>query len=88
MSFRLGHWFQVLLLLAVSPLTLIYVAGLVQTQVSKVTEDTMVAAWENAQDALLISVVDSYMYSNWLFSVATLLLFPNWLLFWSILWSS
>lgn len=38
--------------------------------------------------ALVFAVVDSYIYANWLFPVATAILLPNWILFWIVLHNS
>lgn len=40
------------------------------------------------RQALVYAVVDSYVYANWVFPVATAILLPNWLLFWVVLHSS
>jgi hypothetical protein len=37
---------------------------------------------------MVYAVVDSYVYANWVFPVATAILLPNWLLFWVVLLSS
>jgi len=38
--------------------------------------------------ALVYAVVDSYVYANWVFPVATAIMFPIWLQFWVVLHSS
>ncbi|KAL4717697.1 hypothetical protein ACJJTC_000846 [Scirpophaga incertulas] len=38
-----------------------------------------------AMQATMFSVVDSLIYGNWLFNVATSLLLPTWIIFWQIL---
>lgn len=39
-----------------------------------------------AMQATMFSIVDSMIYGNWLFNLATAVILPMWLLFWQILW--
>lgn len=39
------------------------------------------------QQALTYSIVDSMIYSNWLYNVIVSILLPNWLCFWCVVFS-
>lgn len=41
-----------------------------------------------SHQAIIFSIVDSIIYGNWLYSVVTCILVPNWVCFWSIAFSS
>ncbi|XP_066999690.1 glycosylphosphatidylinositol anchor attachment 1 protein [Anabrus simplex] len=43
---------------------------------------------EASYQALMYSVVDSYIYGNWVYSVAVAILLPAWMLFWIVLHST
>lgn len=47
----------------------------------------LIKGYQSSQRALVYAIVDSYVYGNWVFTIATSVLLPNWLLFWVILGS-
>lgn len=75
------------LLLLVHPLSLLYLAVMFDTY-SNFPELSVLKLLSKgavgAKRALMYSVVDSFIYSNWVFDVATLCLLPVWLLLWQI----
>lgn len=75
------------LLLLVHPLSLLYLSVMFDTY-SNFPELSVLKLLSKgavgAKRALMYSVVDSFIYSNWVFDVATLCLLPVWLLLWQI----
>ncbi len=43
---------------------------------------------KSAQSAALSTVLDAHMYGNWLYTLVTVAVFPNWLMFWALLWTN
>jgi len=81
---------QFLLLLLVSPLGLVYIGSVVnEVVVEKVTDAAVLLprAWESTQAALLMSLINNNLFANWTFSLVSLVIFPTWLMFWSLLWT-
>ena len=46
----------------------------------------LIRALQARQSAVMFSVVDSYIYSNVLYSMATVFLFPLWIVLYLIVW--
>ena len=44
--------------------------------------------WKKFSSSLLNSVIDNYMFGNWTFSLCTLVYFPIWLQFWTLIWNN
>ena len=81
---------QFLLLLLVSPLGLVYIGSVVnEVVVEKVTDAAVLLprAWESTQSALLMALINNNLFANWTFSLVSLVIFPTWLMFWSLLWT-
>ena len=62
------------------------------TAARTITTDSMISmgykTLKSAQTAALTTVVDAYMYGNWLYTLVTVAVFPNWLMFWALLWTN
>ncbi|KAK2187644.1 hypothetical protein NP493_159g04034 [Ridgeia piscesae] len=87
---RVVNLVQFLLLLLVSPLGLVYIGSVVnEVVVEKVTDAAVLLprAWESTQAALLMSLINNNLFANWTFSLVSLVIFPTWLMFWSLLWT-
>lgn len=50
--------------------------------------ENIVRGFAAAQQALAYGVVDSMIYSNWLYNVVAGILLPNWLCFWCVMFST
>ena len=86
---RVYRIFQSLLLIIVSPYGLVFLGTFVYKLFTGRNDD-MVAllidtVW-TAQNAMFNCVVDSYVYGSWTFGLATLVMFPDWLMFWMVVW--
>ena len=86
---RMFRIIQSILLLIVSPYGLLLLGILVYhantvhyDSYGKLILDTLVTC----QDAMYSSVVDRCLYGNWSYGIATLVVFPNWMLFWMVVW--
>ena len=88
---RLASMLQCILLLATSPLGLLFIASMVQTAAgTKSLEDPAKLLTESMQTAshgLLLAVVDMHMFGNWMFNLIAVAMFPIWLIFWALLWT-
>ena len=40
----------------------------------------------NAQDSIIYSLIDHQVFNNYLISVVCMVLYPNWMMFWSLIW--
>lgn len=82
---------QRVVLLLISPLSLLLVACVVYSAATAEVNAPYAVlrlSWEKFNVALFRSVVEDYVYGNWTYSVCTLVYFPLWLQFWSLLWNS
>ncbi len=87
---RLRRFLQYPLLILISPMSLYIVACVVHSVVFQgVTEpgELLVQGWTTLQSSMVETVVDSYLFWNWTFSLVSLTIVPCWCLFWSVLWS-
>ncbi|XP_077983005.1 GPI-anchor transamidase component GPAA1-like [Glandiceps talaboti] len=84
---------QVILLSLVSPILLVFVLAFVHNITSQTSSDVDIVTllsdvFSMSKVAIFDAVVDSYVYNNWMFPLTSLLYFPNWLMFWSVLWQN
>lgn len=84
---RLKLWLKSFILILVHPLTMLFLFVMLDTwnNFSELTITKLL--WKSyvaTKRALMYSIVDSLIYSNWVFAVATQCLLPVWLLFWQI----
>lgn len=90
---RLVNWGQYVLLQLISPLSLLFVVSSVEhlPLLGAKRPDPLDVAQrtlKSAQSSLVLTVIDAHMYGNWLHTLVTCVLFPNWLLFWALLWTN
>ena len=89
---RYVNFVQYLLLQLISPLFLLFVVSslphlhLFQTKAD--IGDIFSKIFKSAQGSVLSAVIDSHMYGNWLHTLITGAVFPNWLMFWALLWTN
>ncbi|KAK7067683.1 Glycosylphosphatidylinositol anchor attachment 1 protein [Halocaridina rubra] len=79
--------FKAILLLLIHPLVLLFLCVTLDTYASFSDLPVNKLLWKSylaTKRALTYSIVDSMIYSNWVFDVATHCLLPVWLLFWQI----
>ncbi|XP_063870072.1 glycosylphosphatidylinositol anchor attachment 1 protein-like [Scylla paramamosain] len=84
---RIPHLLKSLLLLLVHPLALLFGAVLLDTNTHFPEASPLRLLWRTvtgSKRALMYSVVDSLVYSNWVFDVGALCLLPLWCLLWLI----
>ena len=86
---RILRILQSILLIIVSPYGLVVLGILIfQTfttnygSVDQLLLNTLLAS----KSAVYSSVVDKCLYMNWAYGIATLVVFPNWMLFWMVVW--
>ncbi|KDR22254.1 glycosylphosphatidylinositol anchor attachment 1 protein [Zootermopsis nevadensis] len=82
---------QKILWVFLHPLWLLIIVVLFHTTLTFPDESVLVLSEMGMRavlKALVFAVVDSYIYANWLFPVATAILLPNWILFWIVLHNS
>nr|XP_006816844.1 PREDICTED: glycosylphosphatidylinositol anchor attachment 1 protein-like [Saccoglossus kowalevskii] len=88
---RIHRLIQAVLVLLVSPMSLLFILMLFyHTTVLESTDvwTLLTDAVYTSRSALFDSVVNSYIHGNWTYPLAALLIFPNWLMFWSVLWQN
>ncbi|XP_060564465.1 glycosylphosphatidylinositol anchor attachment 1 protein-like [Ruditapes philippinarum] len=81
-----SRWGQKLMLLAVSPLTILYAAAIISSLNSEYRNvlELLYISWNNLSQGLLLSMVDKYFFGSWLFTLFSFAVLPNWLTFWGI----
>ena len=87
--YRLGSWAQFFMLLAVSPLGLIFMAAAVQHVIYKPDAlsaplELVSGAWVGTQAAMLWAVVDGHLIGSITYTLFSLALVPVWCMFWSM----
>ncbi|XP_052231014.1 glycosylphosphatidylinositol anchor attachment 1 protein-like [Dreissena polymorpha] len=84
---RVSQWGQKLLLLLISPFSILYVATVIRSLGDKNEGGSLGLlgdAWSNLSHGVLLTLVDRYFFGNWLFALFSFAVFPNWLSLWSI----
>lgn len=86
-----GRCVLLLLLVITCPITLVYGASIIQTLLTRPHLDNLqqllIQSWDTYKDAILWSVVDWYLFGNWIYALMAAILFPNWLMFWGVMWA-
>uniref|UniRef100_A0A0B7B3S5 Uncharacterized protein n=1 Tax=Arion vulgaris TaxID=1028688 RepID=A0A0B7B3S5_9EUPU len=83
---RFGRSFQMLALVFVSPLSLMYLVGLISAWPQPSTIDLLLQGYTNCKELIFLGVIDSYLFNAWTATIVTAVVFPIWLLFWAIPW--
>lgn len=84
---RWRRWLKAAILLLVHPLTMLFLFVLMDTWSNFSDLPPNKLLWKTyiaTKRALMYSVVDGLIYSNWVYDVAVQCLLPVWLLFWQI----
>ncbi|XP_064599152.1 glycosylphosphatidylinositol anchor attachment 1 protein-like [Liolophura sinensis] len=83
---RLCHMLQMLLMLAVSPPALLYIAALVESYGGKHFSYSLWPgkAWDVLKQSLFLSILDNYLIGNWIFSFFSFAVMPSWLMSWAV----
>lgn len=85
---RLLTGLQMLLLLLISPVSIILIC---QTLYNVVTGNAQIHSLEffslltDLQHSVLYAIIDHLVYKNYLLNIVCLVLYPTWLMFWSLL---
>ncbi|KAF5275044.1 hypothetical protein FQA39_LY06981 [Lamprigera yunnana] len=88
---RIYSVFQKLLWLIAHPLVILVLAVITYTFFTFPNEtfyENLYRGIAAAQQAIVFSIVDFMIYSNWLYGVVTCVMVPNWLCFWCVLFST
>jgi glycosylphosphatidylinositol transamidase len=83
---RFFCWIQMLALVFVSPLSLMYLVGVLSAWPQLSTFDLLVQGYSNCKELIFLGVMDSYLFNAWTEAIITAVIFPIWLLFWAIPW--
>lgn len=81
---------QKLFWLLLHPLIVVIVVVVINSKIvfpDQGIEDVLKRGIKATQQALVFSIIDSMIYGNWLFNIATALFIPNWLCFWVLTFS-
>lgn len=76
-----------LALVLVSPLSLMFLVGLITSWPKESTLDFLVDAFTQMRELIFLGVMDGYLFSTWTTATITAVIFPIWLLFWSLPWA-
>ncbi|XP_033632798.1 glycosylphosphatidylinositol anchor attachment 1 protein-like isoform X1 [Asterias rubens] len=77
------------LLLLISPPVLLFIFLMVYNAAMATDPhlgDLFMTTFKMSQHALYQAVVDGYLYGNLSFCIATVVMIPNWLMFWLVIW--
>lgn len=92
---RLVNLIQYLLLLAISPMGLLYLSSLAASIMSHggaVSGEEIgvihAKAWSGVQLAVMTGVVDGGLLGCWTYGLVVAAIFPCWLMFWSLMWTT
>ncbi|XP_074035846.1 glycosylphosphatidylinositol anchor attachment 1 [Leptinotarsa decemlineata] len=80
-------FFQRLFWLFVHPMSVLSLVVLVNTYLlfsDEQPKEILTRSWDATQQSVIYGIVDSMIYGNWLYSVVTCILIPNWLCFWIV----
>ena len=82
-----------MLLLLVNPLALLYYGCIMyHYNTSSFLSVTNLGAlhleaWESTKHALLLAVLNSYLYESWIYTIVATGFFPVWVMMWALVWS-
>lgn len=84
--FRYSRWGQKLLLLLISPLSILYASAVISSLDKEYQNilELLYISWNALSHGLLLSMVDRYFFGSWLFTLFSFAVLPNWLTFWGI----
>ena len=80
------------MLLLVNPLCILYYSCVIYhySNNSFTSLENMLAlhfkAWETTEIALLMGVINSYMYESWIYTLVVTSFFPVWVMLWTLVW--
>ncbi|CAG5134455.1 unnamed protein product [Candidula unifasciata] len=83
---KIFRWIQMLALVFVSPLSLMFLVGLISAWPQPSTFDLLLQGYTNCKELIFLGVMDSYLFNAWTETIITAVIFPIWLLFWAIPW--
>lgn len=88
-DYRLLTILQALLLIVISPVGIMIITQLLHSLATgEVTlkKLNIVESLLNSQDSLIYALIDHMVYNNYLMYVATMVIYPVWLMMWSLIW--
>lgn len=85
-SKRFLRWLQMAALVLVSPISLMFIVGII----SSVPQDSLLElisqGFTNSKELIFLGVMDAHLFNAWTETVITAVVFPVWLMFWAIPW--
>ena len=78
-----------MLLLIISPPALLFLFLMVYNAATASNPqfgELLLTTFQMSQHALYRAVVDGYLFGNWSYCLATIVIFPNWLMLWLVIW--
>ncbi|KAH9499744.1 Glycosylphosphatidylinositol anchor attachment 1 protein [Bulinus truncatus] len=83
---RCLRWLQMLALLIISPLSLLYIAGIISSWPKSSPLELLLEAYSSCKELIFLGVMDTHLFNAWTETVLTAFIFPIWLLFWAVPW--
>ncbi|CAG9772012.1 unnamed protein product [Ceutorhynchus assimilis] len=86
-SNKFFNYLQKLLWILIHPFTILFIVVTINSWLLFNQEsigEVLLRAIVATQEAVIYSVADSMIYGNWLYTVVTMVLIPNWLCFWCV----
>ncbi|OWF36351.1 Glycosylphosphatidylinositol anchor attachment 1 protein [Mizuhopecten yessoensis] len=82
---RLMNLIQKAVVLLVSPASMVLAAAMISCVGEKSSFlEMMGLSWDTTKHGLLLTIIDNYFFSSWMYPFFSLLVLPNWLFFWGI----
>ncbi|XP_033754624.1 glycosylphosphatidylinositol anchor attachment 1 protein-like [Pecten maximus] len=83
---RVINLIQKAIVLLVSPASIVLAAAMISCIGEKSSFLEMLGlSWDTTKHGLLLTVIDNYFFSSWMYPFFSLLILPNWLFFWGII---
>ncbi|XP_055892250.1 glycosylphosphatidylinositol anchor attachment 1 protein-like [Biomphalaria glabrata] len=80
------RWLQMFALLLISPLSLMYIVGLISSWPKSSALELFLSAYDSCKLLIYLGVTDTHLFNAWTETVMTACIFPVWLLFWALPW--
>ncbi|GFO42974.1 glycosylphosphatidylinositol anchor attachment 1 protein [Plakobranchus ocellatus] len=84
---RTLRWLQMIALVLVSPLILMLLVGIISAWPQTSVLDLVLKGYTTAKHLIFLGLMDAYLFNAWSEMIGTAVIFPLWLLFWSVPWA-
>ncbi|XP_060080129.1 glycosylphosphatidylinositol anchor attachment 1 protein-like [Ylistrum balloti] len=83
---RMLNLIQKAVVFLISPASMVLAAAMISCIGEKSTFLGMMGlSWDTTKHGLLLTIIDNYFFSSWMYPFFSLLILPNWLFFWGII---